>query len=214
MPSMIPIQDPAEGTKDDVGDYWLPWHIDSNFVTILHKEMYAYESDASFAPEPEGAGVVYMNEEGDIQKLEAKVTTDDDIMILQFGAFAQIYAGGHLNACRHAVVSTAPKGIARFNYCNFWYVPWDTPCHPPPGREYQSVNKGWNAMMDESYIGITMKEGFAAFRQFMTSPEARLQFKDSVLFKELSEILPLPEKSSTSLEGKLDALSWKPCSSL
>lgn len=51
-------------------------------------------------------------------------------------------------------------------------------------------------MMDESYIGISMKNGFAAFRQFMTSPEARLQFKDSVLFKELSQLLPLPPKST------------------
>ena len=45
---------PVSSDKGDVGDYWLPWHIDSNFVTIIHKEMYAYESDGSFAPEPEG----------------------------------------------------------------------------------------------------------------------------------------------------------------
>jgi len=187
--------DEASTTKD-VGDYWLPWHIDSNFVTLIHKEMYAYESDASFAPEPEGAGVVFMNEVGDIQKLD---TADDDIMILQMGAFAQIYAGGHVTSCRHAVISTAPTGIARFNFCNFWYVPWDTVCDPPVGREQLAVNKGWNAMMDESYIGITMKEGFTAFRSFMTSPEARLQFQDSVQFKELSELLPLPAKGFAPL---------------
>jgi len=181
----------ANTSKDDVGDYWLPWHIDSNFVTLIHKEMYAYESDASIAPEPEGAGVVFMNEAGDVQVLPPET---DDTMVFQMGAFAQIYAGGHLNACRHAVISTAPTGIARFNFCNFWYVPWETACVPPPGREQLSVNKGWNAMMDESYIDITMKQGFAAFREFMTSPEARLQFKDSVLFKELSEMMPLPEK--------------------
>jgi predicted DsbA family dithiol-disulfide isomerase len=180
-----------ESTADDKGDYWLPWHIDSNFLTLIHKEMYAYEADASFAPSPEGAGVVFMNEVGDITTLD---TDDEDIMILQMGAFAQIYAGGHVTACRHAVVSTAPQGLARFNYCNFWYAPWDTVCDPPAGRAHLSVNKGWNAMMDESYIGITMKEGFAAFRKFMTSPEARLQFQDSVLFKELSEMLPLPAR--------------------
>jgi predicted DsbA family dithiol-disulfide isomerase len=192
------VSDSASKSKD-LGDYWLPWHIDSNFVTIIHKEMYAYEKDGSFAPEPEGAGVVFMNEVGDITTLE---TDDPDIMILQMGAFAQIYAGGHVAACRHAVISTAPTGIARFNYCNFWYIPWETACIPPPGREHLAVNQGWNAMMDESYIGITMKEGFTAFRKFMTSPEARLQFQDSVQFKELSELLPLPAKTTSLAETK------------
>lgn len=190
----VAVESSAAGATSegkDLGDYWLPWHIDSNFVTLIHKEMYAYESDASFAPEPEGAGVVFMNEEGDVTTLD---TPDGDFMILQMGAFAQIYAGNHVTSCRHAVVSTAPEGIARFNYCNFWYVPWDTVCHPPEGREHLAVNKGWNAMMDESYIGITQRQGFLAFRQFMTSPEARLQFQDSVLFKELAEMIPLPAR--------------------
>jgi len=186
----------SEG-KNDVGDYWLPWHIDSNFVTLIHKEMYAYESDASFAPEPEGAGVVFMNKEGDVQTLQIE---DDGVMILQMGAFAQIYAGGHLAACRHAVVSPQPEGCARFNFCNFWYVPWNTVCEVPRGREHLAVNTGWNAMMDESYADITMKQSFAAFRQFMTSPEARVQFADSVRFKELSELIPLPTTKVTGID--------------
>jgi predicted DsbA family dithiol-disulfide isomerase/SAM-dependent methyltransferase len=191
----------VQAKENDVGDYWLPWHIDSNFLTIIHKEMYAYESDASFAPEPEGAGVIFMNGLGETTTLDCE---DDGIMILQMGAFAQIYAGGHVTACRHAVLSTAPKGIARFNFCNFWYIPWDTVCHPPPGTEDKAVNKGWNAMMDESYVDITMKQSFAAFRQFMTSPEARLQFADSVRFKELSELLPLPTKAiAPSTSGRI-----------
>jgi len=176
------------GEEQELGDYWLPWHIDSNFITVLHKEVYAYESDTSFAPEPDGAGLLMMNEEGDVSALE----TRDDALIVQMGAFAQIYAGGYLSACRHAVRSPRPPGIARFNFCNFWYVPWNTLCNTVEGREAHCVNKGWNAMMDESYLNITMKQSFAAFRQFMTSPEARLQFADSVRFKELAELLPLP----------------------
>jgi len=187
----LPVeQAPAKET----GDYWLPWHIDSNFVTVLHKEMYAYENSGSFAPEPEGAGLLVMNELGDV----ARVETDENAMLFQMGAFAQIYAGGQLTACRHAVLNPMPPGIARFNFCNFWYVPWHTVCDVPPGFEQQAVNKGWNAMMDESYVDITMRQSFSAFRQFMTSPEARLQFADSVRFKELSEMFPLPAKLRSS----------------
>lgn len=174
----------------EFGDYWLPWHIDSNFVTLIHKEMYAHESDASLASEPDNAGVLFMNQVGDVVKLEDK----DDAFVLQMGAFAQIYTGGVLTACRHAVLNPRPAGISRFNFCNFWYAPWHTMCDPPAGFETRAVNKGWNAMMDESYIGITMKQGFAAFRDFMTSPEARVQFADSVRFKELAELIPLPPK--------------------
>jgi predicted DsbA family dithiol-disulfide isomerase/SAM-dependent methyltransferase len=203
MPLTSTQEEAVETTNtDDVGDYWLPWHIDSNYVTLIHKEMYAYESDASFAPEPKGAGVVFMNPEGDTTMLDVE---DDGVMILQIGAFGQIYSGGHINACRHAVLSTAPKGIARFNFCNFWYVPWDTVCHSPPGREGQAVSTGWNAMMDESYLGISMRQSFAAFRKFMTSPEARLQFADSVRFKELAEVLPLSGNASPTVATRSNA---------
>jgi len=191
------VDDGKEVQQEDVGDYWLPWHIDSNFVTVLHKEMYAYESDTSFAPEPDGAGLLMMNEAGDVAKLE----TQDDALIVQMGAFAQIYAGGYVAACRHAVRSPRPPGIARFNFCNFWYVPWSTVCDTVEGRHSEAVSKGWNAMMDESYLDITMKQSFAAFRQFMTSPEARLQFADSVRFKELAELLPLPASATGAAQS-------------
>jgi len=175
-------------SADDVGDYWLPWHIDSNFVTLLHREMYAREEDAVIVPEPEGAGILAMNKDGDVVKFAPR----DDAMILQMGAFAQIYSGGVLTACRHAVRNPMPPGVARFNYCNFWYVPWDTACTAPEGREHLAVSTGWNAMMDDSYLNITMRQSFHAFRKFMTSPEARLQFRDSELFLELSEMFPVP----------------------
>lgn len=77
------------------------------------------------------------------------------------------------------VLNPVKPGVARFNYCNFWYVPWDTLCTAPAGAffktvtahgvmarffcrslwgmETTAVNKGWNAMMDESYLNITMK---------------------------------------------------------
>jgi len=49
------------------GNHWLPWHIDSNFVTVLHSEAYTYEHDNSPAPEPEGAGLLFMNEVGELR---------------------------------------------------------------------------------------------------------------------------------------------------
>jgi len=199
LPSMLTSEALAEATTatpDDAveaGEYWLPWHIDSNFVTVLHKERYANEATAETVEEPEGAGLFVMTPSGDI----GKVTAPPDAMLLQMGAFAQIYAGGVVNACRHAVVSPRPPGIARFNFCNFWYVPWHTVCEAPAGREDVAVSRGWNAMMDSSYLDITMRQGFAAFRKFMTSPEARVQFADSERFKELSERFPMPTRTAT-----------------
>eukprot|EP00933_Yihiella_yeosuensis_P021052 TRINITY_DN16752_c1_g1_i1.p1 TRINITY_DN16752_c1_g1~~TRINITY_DN16752_c1_g1_i1.p1 ORF type:complete len:854 (+),score=160.01 TRINITY_DN16752_c1_g1_i1:264-2564(+) len=200
MPPPMAVAEP-EQKLEDFGDYWLPWHIDSNFVTILHNEMYAKESDASLVPEPEGAGLMVMNKLGDVRRFTC---TDPDALLLQVGGFGQIYTGGHLTAGRHAVASPRPPGIARFNYCNFWYVPWDTVCDTPEGLEEKAVSKGWNAMMDESYLNITMRQSFSAFRQFMVSPEARVQFANTELFKNLSELIPLSAP-------KVDATtqSWK-----
>merc|ERR1719329_818271 len=50
--------EPSEVSAKDgeFGEYWLPWHIDSNFLTLIHKDMYIYEKDATRAPHPEGAG--------------------------------------------------------------------------------------------------------------------------------------------------------------
>lgn len=188
-------QPTSASEKNVPGDYWLPWHIDSNFVTLIHKEVYAREEDATLAEEPEGAGVFVMNKTGDVTKLDCP----GDALVVQMGAFAQIYAGGHMTACRHAVRNPLPPGVARFNYCNFWYAKWDTSCTVPRGREAKAVNTGWNAMMDSSYVGISMKQGFAAFRSFMTSPEARVQLQDSARFKELSALVPLP-KTELSLD--------------
>ncbi|CAK0896601.1 unnamed protein product [Prorocentrum cordatum] len=192
---------PEVGAEEDVGEYWLPWHIDSNFATILHREVYAHEHDASLAPEPEDAGLLMMNEVGDVAKAE----TDPDAVILQMGAFGQIYSGGVLAACRHAVVSPRPPGIARFNYCNFWYAKWNTVCDTPAGFEHRAVNRGWNAMMDDSYLDITMKQGFASFRKFMVSPEAEAQFADTVRFKELSELMPMPARVVPAQASALQA---------
>eukprot|EP00435_Cladocopium_sp_Y103_P052885 s193_g16.t1 len=179
-------------------DYWLPWHVDSNFVTILHKEMYASEITGEFIPEPPGSGLMFMNEVGETTMLNC---SDPNTLLLQMGAFAQIYTGGKLKACRHAVLNPVKPGVARFNYCNFWYVPWDTLCTAPEGMEATAVNKGWNAMMDESYLNITMKQSFTAFRQFMVSPEARVQFSDSQRFKELSALLPIVRRKQGDGSG-------------
>lgn len=192
----------SEAAEGDFGDYWLPWHIDSNFITVLHKEMYAHESDASLAPEPEGAGLLVMNGHGKV----AVAQVPDDAMVVQMGAFASIYSGGTLISGRHAVLSPRPPGIARFNYCNFWYVPWNTVCAPPTGFEDRAIARGWNSMMDDSYANITMRESFKAFRQFMVSPEARVQFADSVYFKELAELIPLPSAANSKAQAFAAAL--------
>jgi len=185
-----PADSVAEAAAKETGDYWLPWHIDSNFITILHRERYAKEDTAELVEEPEGAGLLVMNVAGDV----ARMKPNPGAMVVQMGAFGQIYSGGVINSARHAVVSPRPPGIARFNFCNFWYVPWHTLCDAPVGTEHEAVTTGWNAMMDHTYLDITMKQGFAAFRQFMTTPEARIQFADSVHFKELAEMFPLPPK--------------------
>ncbi|CAE7232938.1 unnamed protein product [Symbiodinium natans] len=182
------------------GDYWLPWHVDSNFATILHKEMYASEATGEFLSEPAGAGLMMMNQVGETTKFQC---SDPDALVLQMGAFGQIYTGGALTSCRHAVLNSLQPGVARFNYCNFWYVPWDTLCEPPSGMERTAISQGWNAMMDESYLNITMRQSFSAFRKFMVSPEARIQFVSSQRFKELSEILPLEKKGASGVpDGK------------
>eukprot|EP00927_Polykrikos_kofoidii_P085112 TRINITY_DN915_c0_g1_i8.p1 TRINITY_DN915_c0_g1~~TRINITY_DN915_c0_g1_i8.p1 ORF type:complete len:1170 (-),score=155.67 TRINITY_DN915_c0_g1_i8:121-3630(-) len=192
LPNFSAAPDSQPSINNDLGDYWLPWHIDSNFLTIIHKEMYADEKDASFVPEPDGAGVLFMNADGDIGRLTSR---HDDAIIVQMGAFGQIYTGGHITACRHAVATTVPPNTARFNFCNFWYAKWNTVCEAPVGMERTAINTGWNAMMDSSYLNITMRQGFAAFREFMTKPEARMQFASSDVFHELSEVIPMPANS-------------------
>jgi len=185
--------EPVEATQSEFGEYWLPWHIDSNYLTLIHKDMYVKESDSTKVPHPEGAGVMLMNSVGDTALLDNM--EDEGVLIIQWGAFGQIYSGGHMVSGRHAVKSTMPPGVARFNFCNFWYAPWDTECIPPAGREHKAISKGWNSMMDDSYLNITMKQGFAAFRKFMTSPEARVQFADSIHFTQLAARL-LPSQSA------------------
>ncbi|CAJ1361202.1 unnamed protein product, partial [Effrenium voratum] len=179
-------------------DYWLPWHIDSNFVTILHQEMYADFTTGEFVPPPVNTGLKMMNEVGQTTLLDCD---GHDTMLLQFGAFGQIYTGGQIQACRHAVMNPVLPGLTRFNFCNFWYVPWQTVCQAPEGMADSAVNKGWNAMMDEQYLDITMRQSFSAFRQFMVSPEARLQFADSQRFKELSEVLPMVRQHKPGAAG-------------
>ena len=46
------------------------------------------------------------------------------------------------------VLNPVKPGVARFNYCNFWYVPWDTLCTAPAG----AFLKRWRRM--ESWQGF------------------------------------------------------------
>ena len=48
------------------------------------------------------------------------------------------------------VLNPVKPGVARFNYCNFWYVPWDTLCTAPAG----AFLKRWRRM--ESWQGFLL----------------------------------------------------------
>jgi len=55
--------------QDDIGAYWLPWHIDSQFITLLTCDDYFSEKsgEAAAPPELSGSGLVAMNAEGQVQ---------------------------------------------------------------------------------------------------------------------------------------------------
>ena len=96
-------------------------------------------------------GLVAMNALGQGVAVAPQLTPDT--MLVQMGGFAQIYSGGVVNACRHAVLrQSAEAGVARATYCNFWYAPWDLLCVPAGGAREAAVNTGWNALMDASYV--------------------------------------------------------------
>jgi len=137
-----------------------------------------------------------MNKRGDVVSVAEYVT--EDSMLVQMGGFAQIYSGGVLTACRHAVLrQSAIPGISRMTYCNFWYAPWDLKCTLPQGKsEKQAINSGWNSMMDGSYMDITMRQSFSAFRDYFTSipvaNERDAYHQPTSSFWQLSKKLPLP----------------------
>ncbi|KAL1519792.1 hypothetical protein AB1Y20_023299 [Prymnesium parvum] len=178
----------------DLGAYWLPWHIDSQFVTLLTSDDFYEESSGKHVSPPaerEKVGLVAMNEAGEVAAIAPHLTPDT--MLLQMGGFAQIYTGGVLNACRHAVLrQSAQPGVARATYCNFWYAPWDLVCVPAGGTGKSSINHGWNALMDDSYMNISMQRSFSHFREFFTSIAVADERKvDDAGFASLAEILPL-----------------------
>ena len=39
------------------------------------------------------------------------------------------------------VLNPVKPGVARFNYCNFWYVPWDTLCTAPAGAFFMGKGR-------------------------------------------------------------------------
>jgi len=185
----------------DLGTYWLPWHIDSQFITLLTCDEYRDETTGARVPPPEkreGTGLIAMNRVGDVAAISPQL--DEDVMLVQMGGFAQIYSGGILNACRHAVLrESADPGVTRVTYCSFWYAPWDLPCSLPPGRSLaDSVNSGWNAMMDNTYVDITMRQSFQAFRDFFTgisvADEQDLDGR-TASFRRLAAVVPLPSSS-------------------
>jgi len=166
------LEVPSSTDTSEMGEYWLPWHIDSQFITLLTCDEFRDEMTGEIMPPPqerEKTGLIAMNKRGDVVSVAEYVT--EDSMLVQMGGFAQIYSGGVLTACRHAVLrQSAIPGISRMTYCNFWYAPWDLKCTLPQGKsEKQAINSGWNSMMDGSYMDITMRQSFSAFRDYFTS---------------------------------------------
>ena len=90
---------------------------------------------------------------------------------------------------------SAEAGVARATYCNFWYAPWDLLCVPAGGAREAAVNTGWNALMDASYVDISMQLSFSRFRQFFTKPpvgnERDAHAAANAAFGPLAERLPL-----------------------
>jgi len=191
----------APESSMDTGDYWLPWHIDSQFITLLTCDEYYDEATGDRVPQPDcfnDMGLIAMNKKGEVTPLMKQVDRNDDIMMVQMGGFAQIYSGGVLTACRHAVLrQDAEPGIARATYANFWYAPWDLMCTVPEGRsETDAVNQGWNAMMDNTYVGISMRESFQAFRDYFASLPVADELKEhstpTSSFQQLSKAMQQP----------------------
>jgi predicted DsbA family dithiol-disulfide isomerase len=184
---------------NDVGDYWLPWHIDSQFITLLTCDEFYNERTSSVVTPPSdrnNVGLQIMNRDGDVVAVAPLLT--EDVMLVQMGGFAQIYSGGLLTACRHSVLRrSATPGIARATYCNFWYAPWDEICTLPAGGDRSvAVNSGWNALMDDSYIDISMMLSFYRFREFFTQvPVAIERRADADLFASLTTLLPSPSQN-------------------
>ena len=148
------------------------------------------------APPQERAkvGLVAMNARGQVVAVAPQLTPDT--MLVQMGGFAQIYSGGVVNACRHAVLrQSADAGVARATYCSFWYAPWDMLCVPAGGARAAAVNTGWNALMDASYVDISMQLSFSRFRQFFAAPpvgnERDARAAANAAFGPLAERLPL-----------------------
>ncbi|KAL3898177.1 MAG: hypothetical protein SGPRY_012897, partial [Prymnesium sp.] len=184
----------AAGEPDtEMGRYWLPWHIDSQFVTLLTSDDFYSEATGELLHPPQErdkVGLVAMNRLGEVAAIAPQLTPDT--MLLQMGGFAQIYSGGVVNACRHAVLrQSAQLGVARATYCNFWYAPWDLMCVPAGGAGDAAVNQGWNALMDNSYVNISMQRSFSHFREFFTSVPVANEPSADPSFALLAEALPL-----------------------
>ncbi len=96
----------GRSSRQEFGDYWLPWHIDSQFITLLTSDEYRSEATGGrVSPEVERQhrtnGLVVMNKRGDVVSVAPQI--DDKTMLVQMGGFAQIFSGGLLRSCRHAV---------------------------------------------------------------------------------------------------------------
>jgi predicted DsbA family dithiol-disulfide isomerase/SAM-dependent methyltransferase/glutaredoxin len=210
-PITVAVDNPDKVTAGDsvtaaVSTHFLPWHIDGNLLTLITNETYVVEETAYAMPEDElpkskapTPSLVFMNQAGDV--VPSGLTPE--IMGLQMGAFIQIYTGGILRAARHAVEKRPHlAGLARTSYIGIWYAPWDLICNPPAGISgAQAINHGWNSMMDESYVGVSMRNSFMRFRSHMaglstaipiTTPLEQVHF-DAVC----NQLPPLPLQSDS-----------------
>ena len=49
---------------------------------------------------------------------------------------------GHLFLTHTQVMNPVLPGLTRFNFCNFWYVPWQTVCQAPEGGSLEALRRG------------------------------------------------------------------------
>eukprot|EP00927_Polykrikos_kofoidii_P001785 TRINITY_DN10696_c0_g1_i1.p1 TRINITY_DN10696_c0_g1~~TRINITY_DN10696_c0_g1_i1.p1 ORF type:complete len:1037 (+),score=82.84 TRINITY_DN10696_c0_g1_i1:67-3177(+) len=184
-----------DGSDTEMAPFWLPWHIDHNFISTLTGESYFDEKTGQLAygagavSDPD-TGLVGMNAEGDIVGIAPHLA--DDTMIALIGSAAQVYSGGVFRASRHAVKRVAAEpGLARCVFNTFWYGPWDHVYTTPPGKNVdECINSGWNGMMDRSGVDSSARRIYSNFRRHFQDKIGNETGPDAELFEEMCKVLP------------------------
>eukprot|EP00933_Yihiella_yeosuensis_P027173 TRINITY_DN2108_c0_g1_i4.p1 TRINITY_DN2108_c0_g1~~TRINITY_DN2108_c0_g1_i4.p1 ORF type:complete len:984 (+),score=190.00 TRINITY_DN2108_c0_g1_i4:64-3015(+) len=207
-----------DGEDDAKGTFWLPWHLDPNFVSTLTGDSYFDEKTGqlvhwSGALGDPDTGLVVMNKLGEVVGLAP--LCDDSTMIFLIGTSAQVYSGGVLRACRHAVKRLGAKpGLARCVFNTFYYGQWDTVYSIPAGKTVDDcINIGWNGMMDRSSVNLPARGFYTKFRRNFQEKIGNETGPEAELFEQMSKVLPdtLASFQGTMPTATIDFISDLSC---